>query len=444
MSGISNSREPRLIPIESVKPYDHHARRHSKAKIEKLKTLLRHYGQIAPIVVDEDNVIISGHALHGAMRELGANEIAAVSIVGRSQGEIAALRIALNRLPIEAAWDNEKLRAEFQELVELSFNLELTGFDPPEIDQILDLDLPTANVVENEEQIPPVEARPVTKLGDIWTCGGHRVGCGSAQDGDFIAHVRNGIVADVCFVDPPYGVPITDSISGNSRNHHREFVHGSGEMSSDDFIAFLAAALKTLQMSSSPNALIYACADWRHVYELLCAGRQSAVELVNICVWTKTNAGTGALYRNQHELVCLFQAGSDRPANKIKLSRHGRNRSNVWRYAGLGSFGGGRDEPALHPAVKPVAMIADALRDVTKCSGMVLDTFVGAGSTVIAAEETGRHCFGIELDPLYVDVAIRRWQTRTHRDAVHSTTGELFCDRAERLLSNNEEAQHDQ
>jgi DNA modification methylase len=200
-----------------------------------------------------------------------------------------------------------------------------------------------------------------------------------------------------------------------------------------------------LQASSSPQALIYACMDWRHIHELTSAGRQCALELYNICVWAKTNAGMGSLYRSQHELICVFKAGSETPTNNVELGRHGRNRSNLWTYRGFNAFGNERDELlADHPTVKPVAMIADALRDVTKRGGTVLDTFMGSGSTLIAAEETGRRCFGTELDPLYVDVAIRRWQLNTRRDAVHAATGELFCDRAEHLAAHASEVSHGQ
>lgn len=438
MKIIPNSRETQLRPIDSIRPYDLHARRHSKAKIEKLKKLIQHFGQVPPIIVDPDGIIIDGHATWEAMRELGSGEIATITVAGRSDPEIKALRLALNRLPAEAAWDNQQLRIEFEELLNLSFDLELTAFDTPEIDHILDLDLPGANLVEDGEQIPTVQAQAVSKLGDIWGCGDHRLGCGNAHDGEFVARVRDSVPADVCFVDPPYNVPIAGFVSGKGRNQHREFVQGTGEMSPDEFTVFLAAALKVLQASSSPRALIYACMDWRHAHELLSAGKRIGFELYNICVWAKTNAGMGSLYRNQHELICVFKAGTETPANNVELGRHGRNRSNLWTYRGLNSFGSNRDELlAAHPTVKPVAMVADALRDVTSRGGAVLDTFMGSGSTLIAAEETGRRCFGTELDPLYVDVSVRRWQTHTRCDAVHTGTGELFCDRAERLAAND-------
>jgi len=439
--GIANSREPHLVAIDSVKSYDRHARRHGKTKIEKLKKLLGHYGQVAPIIVDDNNVIISGHALHAAMRELGAGEIAAVSIAGRSKSEINALRLALNRLPLEASWDNENLRAEFQQFAELSFDLELTGFDAPEIDQILELDLPQLNVAEDEAEIPSVAEIAVSAKGDIWECGRHRLGCGDALDQAFADSVLGGAKANVSFVDPPYNVPIAGFVSGKGRVQHREFVQAVGEMSPEEFTAFLAAALKVLKTSSASGALIYACMDWRHVFELIGAGRQCSLELFNLCVWAKTNAGMGSLYRNQHELVCLFKTGPTQHTNNVELGRHGRNRSNLWTYRGFNAFGQDRDTLlASRPTVKPVLMIADALRDVTKRGDTVLDTFMGSGSTLMAAEETGRTCFGTELDPLYVDVAIRRWQIHTRRDAVHASTGELFCERAERLAAQGNEA----
>jgi DNA modification methylase len=442
---IPNSRDTQLRPIDSIKPYDRLLRLHDRRKINKLKKLIGHFGQVGAIIIDDNGVIIDGNAVWQAMRELGSGDIVTITVAGRDDPEIKALRLALNRLTAEAAWNNAELRAEFEDLVSLSFELDLTAFDTTEIDHILELDLPNANIVEDEEHIPAVQAQAVSKLGDIWNCGDHRLGCGNAQDGDFVARVRNGVLVDVCFTDPPYNVPIAGFVSGKGRNQHREFVQGTGEMSPDEFTAFLAAALKVLQASSSRQALIYACMDWRHVYELLDAGRQCALELYNICVWAKTNAGMGSLYRSQHELICVFKAGTETPTNNVELGRHGRNRSNLWTYRGFNAFGNERDELLTdHPTVKPVAMIADALRDVTKRGGTVLDTFMGSGSTLIAAEETGRRCFGTELDPLYVDVAIRRWQLHTRRDAIDATTGELFCDRAERLAPHSSEVSHGQ
>ena len=330
-------------------------------------------------------------------------------------------------------------------MVSLSFDLELTGFDAVEIDHLLEVDVPKLNVTEDGEPIPAPHSPAITAVGDIWTCGRHRIGCGDARDQAFIEELNGGLRASMCFVDPPYNVPIAGFVSGKGRVQHRDFVQGVGELSADQFTAFLADSLAVLQRSATDAALIYACMDWRHLYELLAAGRQCGLELFNICVWAKTNAGMGSLYRSQHELVCVFKAGTANHSNNVELGRHGRNRSNLWTYRGLNSFGADRNELlASHPTVKPVLLIADAIRDVTKRGDAVLDTFLGSGSTLMAAEETGRLCFGVDLDPLYVDVAVRRWQRKTRRDALHAETGECFDDQADRLASQPDEEHHDQ
>ena len=441
---IRNSTEWNWLPIDAIKPYPGHARRHNKRQLEKLKQQIQRFGQIVPVVVDRDNVLVDGHAVWTVMRELGSGEIAAVMVANRTDPEIKALRLALNRIPQDAGWDNDSLRKELESLVSLSFDLELTGFETVEIDHLLEVDVPKLNVAEDGEPIPAPESPAVTALGDIWTCGRHRIGCGDARDQAFIEKINGGLRASMCFVDPPYNVPIAGFVSGKGRVQHREFVQGVGELSPDQFTAFLADSLAVLQRSATDAALIYACMDWRHLYELLAAGRQCGLELFNICVWAKTNAGMGSLYRSQHELVCVFKAGNANHTNNIELGRHGRNRSNLWTYRGLNSFGADRNELlASHPTVKPVLMIADAIRDVTKRGDAVLDTFLGSGSTLMAAEETGRVCFGADLDPLYVDVAVRRWQRKTRRDALHAETGECFDDRANRLASQLDEEHHD-
>jgi DNA modification methylase len=433
---IRNSNEWLSLPIDSLKPYSRAIRRHDRHTIDKLKKLIGHFGQVVPVIVDAHRVVIDGHAVLRAMRELGAGEIATITVAGRSDSEVKALRLALNRLPAEAAWDNKELRSEFEELLALSFDLDLSGFDAAEIDHVLDFDLLQANLVEDQAPIPPLEPTAVSQPGDIWVCGDHRLGCGNAHDREFVARVSGGSRADVAFIDPPYNAPIGGFVSGRGRNKQREFIQGIGKMSAAQFMQFLATALEVLKGSCSPEALIYACMDWRHIHDLLSAGIRSALELYNVCVWAKSNAGMGSLYRNQHELVCVFKAGKETPANNVELGRHGRGRSNLWTYRGFNALGGERDDLfAMHPTVKPVALIADVLRDVTKRGGIVLNTFMGSGSTLIAAEETGRRSFGTELDPLYVDVAVRRWQTHTKCDAVHAESGKPFCECAQSVSS---------
>lgn len=421
-----NSIETQCFPIDQIKPYPGHARIHNKRQINKLKRLIRHFGQVVPVVIDRHHVLVDGHAVWMAMRELGSGEIAAVVVANRRDPEIKALRLALNRIPEDAAWDDDRLRKELETFVNLSFDLELTGFDAVEIDRLLDVDLPKLNLAE-DEQIPAPQRPAVTTVGEIWTCGRHRVGCGDARDQGFIEKINGGLRASMCFIDPPYNLRIDGFVSGKGRVRHREFVQGIGELSAEQFTAFLVDSLTVLQRSSTDSAFIYACMDWRHVFDLLAAGRRCGLELFNLCVWAKTNAGMGSLYRSQHELISVFKNGASTHVNNVELGRHGRNRSNLWSYRGLNSFGAERDELlASHPTVKPVLMIADAIRDVTGRGDLVLDTFLGSGSTLMAAEETGRVCFGVDLDPLYIDVAVRRWQGVTKRDALLAGTKTTF------------------
>ncbi|HEY8006121.1 MAG TPA: DNA methyltransferase [Methylocella sp.] len=445
MYPLRNSTDWQTFAIGQIKPYPGHARNHNKHQIEKLKNLIRHFGQVVPIVVDRDGIIIDGHAVWTAMCELESGEITAVVVANRTDPEIKALRLALNRIPRDAAWDDERLREELEQLVSLSFDLDLTGFDAVEIDHLLEVDVPKLNVVEDGEEIAAPQEPAISAVGDIWICGRHRIGCGDARDQAFIDRISGGLRASMSFVDPPYNVPIAGFVSGKGRVQHREFVQGAGELSPDQFTTFLVESLSVLKHSTTDAALIYACMDWRHIYELLTAGRQCALELYNLCIWAKTNAGMGSLYRSQHELICVFKAGPTKPINNVDLGRHGRNRSNLWSYRGLNSFGADRAELlASHPTVKPVLMIADAIRDVTRRGSTVLDTFMGSGSTIMAAEETGRVGIGIDLDPLYVDVAVRRWQAYTRRDALHAETGKPFDDRAKRLASQSQEERHGQ
>ena len=440
MDALRNSPDWQTAAIDAIKPYPGHARTHNKRQKQKLQKLIRHYGQVAPIIVDGNSVIIDGHAVWETMKCLGHDEIAVVVVANRTDSEIKALRLALNRIASDAAWDNELLRAEFEQFVSIGFDLDLTAFDAVEIDTLLEVDVPKLNVAEDAEEIPAPQQLAISAVGDVWLCGRHRIGCGDACSQSLVDRVLEGKSANACFVDPPYNVPIAGFVSGKGQVQHREFVEGAGELNSEQFSRLLKQSLSVLKQSSCPSALIYACVDWRHLYELFDAGRENGLDLINLCVWAKTNAGMGSLYRSEHELICVFKAGAAKHLNNVELGRHGRNRSNLWTYRGMNSFGAGRDELlSTHPTVKPVLLIADAIRDVTKRGDVVLDTFLGSGSTIMAAEETGRVGVGIDLDPLYVDVAVRRWQSQTRRDAVHAETGELFDDRAKRLASSERE-----
>lgn len=228
------------------------------------------------------------------------------------------------------------------------------------------------------------------------------------------------------FADPPYNVQIS-SIVGRGKIKHREFASASGEMSPEEFEAFLVKTLSLTVQYSRVGSIHYICMDWRHLSEALAAGKQVYTEFKNLVVWAKTNAGQGSFYRSQHELILVFKNGEAPHQNNIELGRHGRSRSNVWTYAGVNTFRAGRlDELSIHPTVKPVGLVADAMRDCSRRGDIILDPFMGSGTTILAAERVGRRGYGLEIDPLYVDAAIRRWQDFTKRDAVLKATGQTF------------------
>jgi DNA modification methylase len=431
------------VDIAWPKPSPRHARIHPPRQLRKLAKLLGAFGQICPLIVAPDGELIDGHAVLEVLKTSGQEQVDVVIVADQSPEHLRALRLALNRSSQDGLWDRGKLRKEIEVLLELSFDTELTGFDEAEIEFLFESEAPRDNVIEDASAIPPPPKTPITQPGDIYAAGDSRIGCGSALDLDFVNRVRGDRTAAACIIDPPYGLP-TRFFSGRGKHKHPDFVQGAGEMSSAELCKFYQGALEVLRACSSPRALIFAFTDWRHSLEMTAAAQLIDLPLLNICVWVKTNPGMGSLYRSQHELVHLFKAGDEPHVNNVQLGRYGRSRSNVWHYAGVSSFGTERDELlALHPSVKPVRLLSDAIRDVTKRGDAVFDTFLGSGSTLIAVEETGRVCIGVDLDPRYVDVAILRWQKATGRDAVLTQTGETFNERAPRLPPQQRRLGHD-
>jgi DNA modification methylase len=304
-------------------------------------------------------------------------------------------------------------------------DLEITGFETAEIDTIAsDFEASSRRPLDN---VPPLSTSPVSRLGDIWEAGGHRVACGDACQPETFKRLMLGKKAFMVFTDPPYNVRISGHVGGRGKTKHREFAVASGELSQQEFISFLRQSLGLSADSSIDGSIHYIFIDWRHSGELLDAGRSVYDELKNVCVWVKTNAGQGSFYRSQHELVYVFKKGGAEHLNTFELGQHGRTRTNVWTYAGVNSFRAGRmDDLGIHPTVKPAALVVDALKDCSKRGSIVLDPFLGSGTTLVAAEQVGRLAYGVELDPLYVDVAVERWQRFTKRDAVLAGTSLTF------------------
>jgi DNA modification methylase len=438
VSALRNSVTVQRRPLDTLRLPAWSVRTLPKSQIEKAKNLFAAHGQIPLVYASSDGEIIHGAEIWLAMKDTpGAAEIDTVVLHGKSPGELKAISLALHRIPEDGRWDPENVRLVLEELDDLNFDLTLTGFDVPEIDNYLNLDFPPTNVEENGSDLPPLQADAVSTAGDVWELAEqHRLGCGNATDLEFVRSVVGERQADVSFIDVPYNVPIAGFVSGNGRRQHRELIQGTGELSDERYGLLLQNALAVLQQILTSNALIYSCIDWRHVLQMLAAGRACGMSLYQIAVWVKSNGGLGGIYRNQHEMICIFKSGDGQPLDNVELGKRGRNRTNVWSYPGMSSFGKDRERLlGLHPTVKPVAMIADALRDVTKRGDIVIDTFSGSGSTLMAAEETGRLFRGVELDPLYVDVGIRRWQTATGRTAVLLRTGESFDDLERRLAT---------
>jgi len=427
--------------LNHLSPDSGYARRRSKAKDAKIDRLIEKFGYRTPLVVRPDGQIIDGHARYFAAQRLGFEEVPVLVVTGLSAGEIEALSLALNRIPADAVWDDDALVAKLNVIIAEGVDLDLTGFDAPEIDMALDLEPSPKDATEEIEtaEVEPSGPR-VTALGDVWQLRRHHIVCGDMLENATWAMLPNDRLAASVFSDPPYNVPIAGFVSGLGSHVHEEFAMAAGEMSRPAFLAFLTAFLTQSKSRCTPGAVLFVFIDWRSSDLMVQAARDAGLAHLNLCVWTKTNGGMGSLYRSQHELVHVFRNGSAPHPNNVELGKHGRNRTNVWRYAGVNTFGPERTNLREHPTVKPVAMIVDALRDVTKRGDLVLDPFLGSGSTLLAAEQSGRTCHGIELAPGYVDVAIRRWQAQTGRDAVHMETGETFAEREANVRKSKDDA----
>ena len=423
--------------IDEMKPDPANARQHSKKQIFKLANSVETFGFNVPVLVDAELNVISGHGRLAACRELGIAEVPTLCLDHLSPAQLRAFMIADNRLTELATWDDRLLAQQLKDLSlsGLDFSLEVTGFEMAEIDLRIESfeDLPVPDDDPADVLPEPPASPPLSKNGDVWLLGRHRVLCGNALDAAAFAVLMGEERAAMAFSDPPYNVPIDGHASGLGAIHHRAFPMASGEMDRTQFTAFLGQACRNLAAYSVDGALHYLCMDWRHLDELLAAGREAYSELKNVCVWIKDNCGMGSLYHSQHELVFVFKHGRNGHRNNVQLGQFGRNRSNVWRYPGANSFARCGEEgnlSALHPTVKPVAMVADAILDCSARGDIVLDGFLGSGTTVIAAERTGRRCHGLELDALYVDTVVRRWQALTGGNALHGISGRNFDDLA--------------
>ena len=400
-------------PTIEIRTNPRNARAHSRKQIAQVARSIETFGHVSPILIDEGSTIIAGHARHAAALQLGMDQVPTIQLSHLTESQKRALAIADNKLSDNSEWNVELLAEELKILSAPDFELDvsITGFETAEIDLIIgEPDASTAT--DKADAQPGIDrSKPaVTRPGDLWVCGEHRVFCGDALDPRSYDILMPNEVADAVFQDPPYNVPVNGHVSGLGSVRHEEFAMAAGEMSEAEFTAFLARAFAATAAKCRDGALVYTCMDWRHMAEILMAGRKVFIELKNVCVWNKTNGGMGSFYRSKHELVFVHKVGTASHINNIDLGRQGRYRTNVWDYAGVNAFGRGRkSDLATHPTVKPVALVADAAKDCTHRNGIVLDPFGGSGTTMLAAERTGRKARLIELDPYYVDAAVTRW-----------------------------------
>jgi DNA modification methylase len=412
--------------IGELKPFERNARTHSKKQIRKIADSIRQFGWTNPILVNAETTVIAGHGRVAAAKLLGLEQVPTIRLDHLTSAQVQAYVIADNRLAEEAGWDQEILKIELQHLIEIEdFDITLTGFEIAEVDLILS----DEQRADADDQLPEMSETPVCRLGDLWCLGDHRVLCASATERSSYKRLMAGALGHIVFTDPPYNVAINGHVCGNGSIKHDEFAMGCGEMNSTEFTNFLDRCMARLKENTANGSVHYLCMDWRHMQELLAAGSRQYSDLLNLCVWVKDNGGMGSFYRSRHELVFVYRNGKESHRNNIELGRYGRNRTNVWEYPGISTMSKQSGEGnllALHPTVKPIQMVADALLDSSAPNEIVLDPFLGSGTTLLAAERIHRKCCGMELDPKYVDVCIRRWEKLTGQNAIHEDTGQTF------------------
>jgi len=420
------------IAVHLINAAPRRIRRALEKQIADVTRSIETYGFRIPILVrttanGERHQVVDGHVRLEAAKRLGAEAIQCIVVDDLPDVQVRRLSLSLNKLQETGAWDADAVRLEISELIEITGNLEIPGFGMPEIEAI-------RFGQENAEEPDPAddlsamprERSAISQSGDLWILSEHRLFCGSARDAESISAILGGETAAACFTDPPYNVKVNGHVR-SEEGGYREFAEASGEMSPPEFTGFLTETLGAVAASLRPGGIVFVCMDWRHVGEMSEALDALGLDLLNICIWVKSNPGMGSLYRSQYEHVFVARMPGGSHQNNVQLGRHGRNRSNVWHYAGAT---GGRADPdddfGAHPTVKPIRMVMDALLDVTSPGDLVLDPFLGSGTTLLAAERTRRRCVGVETDPVYVDLTIRRWQAMTGGQAVHADTGQSF------------------
>ena len=414
----------KYISPKEVKPYAKNPKTHNDKQVHQIAQSIKEFRFTNPLLIDENNVLIAGHGRLLASNTLQLEKVPVIILSHLTEAQKRAYRIADNKLTENGKWDVDLLTMELKDLdgLDLSFDLDITGFDNAEIDLLFNPPTPADSKLNNIPFI--VEEEIVSKLGDIWQLGNHRLICGNALEKDTFEQLLGNKRADMIFTDPPYNVKIEGHVCGAGKTHHKEFGMASGEMTQSEFTSFLSQNFNLLKEYIRLGSLHYICMDWRHLEEISQAGHVYD-ELKNVCVWNKSNAGMGSLYRSKHEMIFVFKNGTIPHINNVELGSNGRYRTNVWDYESVNTFKN-RDLLKLHPTVKPVELIRDAILDASYRGNIILDSFLGSGSTLLACEKAKRVCYGIELEPRYIDTAIRRWEALTKQEAILLFNGKNY------------------
>ena len=430
-----------IVPIQAVKKPKISPKHSTATSMQAVMRVTNRLGQqIAPIIVDERNRILAGVEIFDAMVELGAEHVAVVRLNDLSSAEVKALTLLFAKLPELSKWDDGAVVKLINEIIiEDPDVIDIIGFEMAEIDIAIDVrgeaEQEDAATEKDDDRMAGkalsdfAPSNSVSEIGDLFIAGEHRLICANCLDEVSYAALMAGEMASATITDPPFNIRIAGNVSGLGQTKHGDFAMGVGEMSFDEFTAFLAGFLVLMKAWLVPGGLAYVFMDRRHLEELHRAARQAALNILDLCIWNKKSGGMGGLYRSQHEPCLVLKHGTTPHTNNVKLGAFGRCRTNVWDHAGMSSFGKGRKEAlAAHPTVKPWTLMAEIIKDCTARGDIILDPFIGSGSCMLAAEKTGRRCFGIELEPKYVDVAIARFEKMTGKQAIHAATGLTFSE----------------
>ncbi len=394
--------------VDDLIPYARNSRTHSDAQVAQIAASVREFGWTNPVLVDGENGIIAGHGRVLAARKLGMEEVPCIELAGLSDTQRRAYIIADNKLALNAGWDDELLAIEFAELADAGFDNLLTGFTQDEIDALTPEQIPEG--LTDEDAVPEVQAEPVSKLGDVWLLGKHRVMCGDSTSIDSVERLMAGQLADQLLTDPPYNI----AYEGGSKK--REQIKND-EMASDAFRQFLRDAFVAATTVMKAGAVFYIWHADTEGYNFRGACMDAGLQVRQTLIWNKDNSAFGRQdYHWKHE-PCLY-GWKDGAAHLWAADRKQTTVIACKRPS----------KSDLHPTMKPVELMEYQIENNTKGSDAVLDLFGGSGSTLIACEKTGRHARLMELDPKYVDVIVRRWCEFTGKQATLEATGATFAE----------------